>query len=357
MGLIRFMLAYSVVAAHFSYFHLPTMVGGEVAVQGFFIISGFYMALILNTQYTSIKSFLINRLLKLYPPYFFVSIIALIIACIQPSDLPNLFDLPQPLIAYIIFTNATMLFQDVSMFIGLNNGHTTFVGHYSNSSPEIWRYLLIPQAWTLGVEISFYALAPWIFKRNFKFIFPIFLASLFVRLSLHTMGKVDDPWSYRFFPTELAFFMLGAMSYTFYNCVEKIGNDKLIQSLGKICATFLLAFMLYFPHISATYEFKKGIFFTILFISIPFIFYTTKNFKFDRFIGELSYPLYLIWGIGFVFSSWIADHTSGFQGNRYYEGMIFLVFCAVGVLFIHKFIEQPVDKIRQKLKAQTRNLI
>ena len=48
MGLLRLILAISVVIWHSSPIFGISLVGGQAAVQAFYIISGFYMALILN---------------------------------------------------------------------------------------------------------------------------------------------------------------------------------------------------------------------------------------------------------------------------------------------------------------------
>ena len=54
MGTIRFLLAVSVVVFHAKRPLLGlTLVEGTVAVQLFFIISGFYMALVLTEKYTA----------------------------------------------------------------------------------------------------------------------------------------------------------------------------------------------------------------------------------------------------------------------------------------------------------------
>lgn len=53
MGLIRILLAISVIIAHSESIFGLDMVGGVIAVQSFFMISGFYMALVLTEKYTS----------------------------------------------------------------------------------------------------------------------------------------------------------------------------------------------------------------------------------------------------------------------------------------------------------------
>jgi peptidoglycan/LPS O-acetylase OafA/YrhL len=51
MGILRFILALSVVIFHAGACWGVKMVQGQVAVQAFYLISGFYMALILNGKY------------------------------------------------------------------------------------------------------------------------------------------------------------------------------------------------------------------------------------------------------------------------------------------------------------------
>src|SRR5690349_4745024 len=75
MGLVRVALALAVVLSHLppATFHF---ISGGLAVQGFFIISGFYMALVLSGKYASAGIFYSNRLLRLMPGYFVMMVIA-----------------------------------------------------------------------------------------------------------------------------------------------------------------------------------------------------------------------------------------------------------------------------------------
>ena len=82
MGLLRLLLAAAVVAEHSTPICGLTFTGGHLAVRLFFIISGFYMALILTTKYTADHPkrfwfFISNRFLRIYPCYYVVLLLSL----------------------------------------------------------------------------------------------------------------------------------------------------------------------------------------------------------------------------------------------------------------------------------------
>ena len=75
MGIIRFLLAASVICAHFGGIYGNNLIGGALAVQSFFLLSGFYIVLILEENFSvksfqEYKSFLSSRLFRLYPAYW-----------------------------------------------------------------------------------------------------------------------------------------------------------------------------------------------------------------------------------------------------------------------------------------------
>jgi peptidoglycan/LPS O-acetylase OafA/YrhL len=59
------------------------MIGAAGAVQGFYVISGFYMALVLNEKYPPGRAgygeFISQRLLRLLPAYWFCLIAAIVL--------------------------------------------------------------------------------------------------------------------------------------------------------------------------------------------------------------------------------------------------------------------------------------
>jgi peptidoglycan/LPS O-acetylase OafA/YrhL len=72
MGTLRFLLALSVVMDHAGPVLGVRLLPGRVAVEIFFAISGFYMAMILSGKYATAKSFYVSRFLRLYPVYVIV---------------------------------------------------------------------------------------------------------------------------------------------------------------------------------------------------------------------------------------------------------------------------------------------
>jgi len=75
MGILRTILAIAVVVYHSYKIFGLRMCGGQVAVETFYMISGFYMALILNEKYVgkgSYKKFISSRFFIKFTVYWFV---------------------------------------------------------------------------------------------------------------------------------------------------------------------------------------------------------------------------------------------------------------------------------------------
>lgn len=306
MGLIRFLLAISVLIAHsYPIFGLK-LLGGEGAVQAFYIISGFYMSFILNEKYIgnngSYKLFITNRLLRLYPAYWVVLLLAVVVAFItliqsngadfgklQPYKEYAAYMNPISLI-FLVLTNLLMIFQDTVMFLGLDtsNGFLFFTTNFRLTDPPLYGFLLVPQAWTIGLEIVFYLIVPFLAKKKWWIIGVLILASVLLRLFLYQNGLKHDPWTYRFFPTEIVFFLLGILSYKTYRKVQKFKpNTALLYTLFGL----ILCFTILFDRI--TMPGKSYMYLVTFSACMPFIFILSKKWKYDRYLGELSYPIYI----------------------------------------------------------------
>lgn len=308
MGFLRLLLAVCVIASHSNGILGLHLIGGELAVQSFFIISGFYMTMILNEKYNSYNLFISSRFIRIYPLYIITLLFSFIIGLIflksniKPEGLLNYYNtyvnsLSISTILILAITNIFIFFQDIIMFLGINhlNGNVFFTANFQNSNPPLYLFLLIPQAWSISIEMFFYLLAPFIVKRKLIVILLLISISLFIRLYLASAyNLVNDPWSYRFFPSEIVFFLLGTLCYKIYisNWLTKITNKQIYMG----CLLLILITVLYNPlnRFLFNVNFPYVIYIVLIFFLIPLLFKLTKNWKFDKLIGELSYPVYLI---------------------------------------------------------------
>jgi len=306
MGVLRLFLALSVVIGHSSSIFGYNFIGGELAVKSFYIISGFYMSLVLNEKYinkkNSYKLFITSRFLRLYPVYWIVLFLTILFNLIFyycfRSDIYSYYifylnfynSMNIGTFLFLMFTNIFLFFQDIVMFLGLDisTGSIFFTENYQKTNPQLFRFLFIPPAWTIGIELTFYLIAPFIVRRNWKTIIVLILASLILRFYLYHRGLDFDPWTYRFFPTELVFFLLGNISYLILKKIRTM-NIKLVYS--NLLVAILLIFTLFYNYLPIPY--KMVVYLTCFFVLLPFVFNKTMNWKWDIYIGELSYPIYI----------------------------------------------------------------
>jgi peptidoglycan/LPS O-acetylase OafA/YrhL len=300
MGVIRVLLAIAVVLVHVGGVWGYQMIDGVIAVQAFYIISGFYMSLIINEKYNQKKSyglFISNRLLRIFPTYFLIAIITILVITIlnNTGNKQEFFtkfpDLSFGSKAFILFVNTFIIGQDVAMFVGLDaSGSIHFVRHYLLSTPPVFTLLICPAAWSLGVELMFYLVAPFLVKRKIQVILFLMFLSLVLRLIIYKTGHYYDPWTYRFFPTELLFFLLGNISYRIY---KRLIGYKRTPKIGMYSMFGFILCIILFRYIPGSYEIKQYLFYVLFTFFVAAIFIYTKNNPVDRFIGELSYPIYL----------------------------------------------------------------
>jgi peptidoglycan/LPS O-acetylase OafA/YrhL len=360
MGIIRLILALSVVATHCGAFFDLRLVGGKVAVQAFYIISGFYMSLILNEKYigqnASYKLFLSNRFLRLFPIYWVIlilTVLAYVYVHFNPdsgveSVFANYAYLQTNILsfAFLGLSNLFIFGQDIVMYLGVSadNGALFFTKNFHETSPQLYTFLFLPQAWTLGIELSFYLVAPYILRRGIKPVILIIAASFALRLILmYGLGLDKDPWTHRFFPTELMFFLFGYLSYIMYKRVKANPVSKEI-SLGTLALVLVstLAFQfapgLRLPFVP--FSLKEIYYFTLITFAIPILFNYFKSNKLDYKIGEWSYPVYI--SHMFVF---LMVKLSGitFLNN----GIAVAVLSILLSIVLIRFVADPIEKLRQ----------
>lgn len=345
MGIIRFLLALAVVSAHCNSHPLLGLVGVETAVQTFFVVSGFYMAMIISSYKTK-RDFWISRYLRLYPTYIICASLVLFLLPGFNHYFESIRSLPWDAIAFLIFTNITIFFQDVTMFLGVNQEGLFFIKNFSDSHPPLHMFLLVPQGWSLGLEISFYILSPFVLNKKSRTIFAFLFASEIVRFMLIAYCCSRDPWSYRFFPSELSTFLLGSLAYRLFIAYK----PTYLELKQKIQFVFILLFLFVFEFVPIDYDVKKVAFVICFAWCVGSVFYCTKNSKLDSFLGALSYPIYVchLFVIGYLLPKLNLPMPDGGLATTILAFSVVVVFS----IMLYVVVEKPIDIFRHKFKIQ-----
>ena len=311
MGLTRFWLALFVIGAHMGHPSYLPFLPGDLAVQCFYMVSGFYMALILteNPEYLSKKVFFINRFARIFSTYY---VMLLFVAVCRFNEI-RAFNFSNLGIGSIILTTFSNIFVFGSNLVMFTANQNSFPGisltsNFRNSDPELNSFLLIPQAWSLPVELIFYLLIPFIIMRK-RYLFIVFLLSVLSRVLTYYHFGAQDPWTYRFLPNELSVFILGVFSYKLLakNSLMKlmVDNRMVIGRLKLPIAYFGTYFLfLFYQRIYGIFpdhlkekevfiQLRPLLLAILLFFALPLLFNFTKESRFDRKIGDLSFGIYL----------------------------------------------------------------
>jgi peptidoglycan/LPS O-acetylase OafA/YrhL len=327
MGVLRILLAMSVVAAHSA--DVPKLlqfVGGELAVQIFFVISGFYMQLILSEgRYARARDFYTSRALRLFPAYLVVAALALLFA--PAHFFQNFAAHRADLTGLLILSNLTIFLQDFVVFL-------------STTEAPVYQSLLVPQAWTLALELYFYILAPSLARLSTRWLIALAAASIGLRLFAYSEGFDAGFWTYRFFPFEIALFLIGMLSNRAYRAIHWNAVGGTIQKMvATACAVLMLASAWLLAGVPSKFTFIIA---AATACALPFLFKLFEHNRSDAFIGELSYPLYIVHLFAIQhLASRMTDSTPSF--------LLSMSVSLISALAILLLIDNRMDKFRHKL--------
>src|SRR5579872_5879951 len=183
MGIIRILLALSVLVFHSAPIFGFGMMDGLVAVKGFFVISGSYMALILNEKYKGknggYRLFITNRFLRIYPIYWIVLIFTIIFGyywAYNGAAMQTIVPLNFHPRGFFLYDTPLGIIRDMSLLIR---------GDYIN--PLKFKLPIVAPAWTLILELLFYICAPFLVKRKWWLLLFIISLSFGLRFFMYTL--------------------------------------------------------------------------------------------------------------------------------------------------------------------------
>lgn len=309
------------------------------AVNAFYVVSGFYMALVLNEKYAvpaDNLTFYINRFLRLYPAFLVGLALAIGFNLIWAHDwtrgvLPTLSPIGK---AYFLFSNFTMFGLDITrVWCFPANSHGCVYPDLIN--------LNVP-SWTISVEIAFYCIAPFILRSLHRVI-------IFTLLGAVYLAGVEMLVSYGIIPSgsarpgghelryfsplaAMVFFGLGAMAY-------HVRTAKNVAPLNYVLALLAVFVMMqsgtYLPWWAAV----------LLAGAAPILFDLTRNNRLDRAIGELSYPVYILHYP--ILLGLLATY-----GNGVWTTVAVVVITLILSAIVYYVIDRPVDQWRSAIASR-----
>jgi len=366
MGALRLILAVAVVLEHTAYVG-PRLMRGFEAVHIFFLISGFYMCMVLRRKYgcsgDGIKLFYINRFLRLYPTYFIVvcASVAWYGFCIwstKGGGSPNAVMELRDLLTTVQFLglqvlNFSLLGVDLpAWFNVLSGGVLELAGPTEGPIKGCGGYWLgyglwVKPAWTIGCEIWFYLIAPLVLlskpwaRITCAGTLSAILSFLFASYFLYSGYFMWFFWFWCF-----ALGMLGFLVY------EIVGIDirKYFGMQRWAPTLFIVSILSFFtiPYLLGM-RVPQWLSPSMAGLTIPVLFEVSKSNTIDRILGEFSYPVY-------------CTHMLAAEFNQTLIGLLklnwdWLVWMNIGstlglsaaCVFI---IEKPFEKIRAEIAGK-----
>lgn len=342
MGLFRFLFALSIVIFHLGFFSTYNIGTDSIAVLSFFIISGFYMSLILNEKYSSNKSFYINRFLRIFPIYWGSLAIFVILAAFksfsgQESALSHyLAYYPSSSYFQFLVDSINFILRNILLIVNLD---------YFYKPQATSGFLFIQQAWTLQIELLFYLIAPFLVRINFKNLFILISIYMITLYSLVLPQSILPPGSLSYmFSIYFIYFVLGIFSYKIYSFIKKKRIPKFVPASAFILMTLYLLTYHFIPirYPLDSFNIPDFFYFSLFILSVPFIFIFSKNLPFDSFIGSLSYPIYIFHIISIKIGNVI------FPQKSMMNSVFVLVFSIGAAILMFLYIEKPINKFRQR---------
>jgi peptidoglycan/LPS O-acetylase OafA/YrhL len=323
LGTLRLILAIAVALSHAN-LRIAGLNPGVIAVVGFYLISGYVMAGLMRRHYAGAAhalAFYQDRAWRLLPQYFFYALLTLLWMRVTQAS------------TYFLSRSPTAL--DL-----LNNLLVLPLNYYMFNASD--RFTLIPPAWSLGAEMQFYLLAPFmlIWPRRLLIVgllgLTVYLAAL--------VGLINSDWfGYRLLPGLLLFFLLGAW-------LQRLHQQRQFRhALAVVVAVITLAALgLGLLHQSGTlrqpYNFETllGL---MLGIALLHTLASRPRSLWDDLAGDISYGVFL--------NHFLVLWTLYPQGLAAAQMPGFVALCVLLSWATQRYIERPLLKHRQALRSPT----
>jgi peptidoglycan/LPS O-acetylase OafA/YrhL len=351
---MRFLLAAAVVFQHSTTPGNLPLVDGHQAVRLFYIISGFYMALILGKKYPlhrrGLWIFYTNRGARIFSIYWVVLLGAFAfygLALIWTHRMPERLQWYSVLkggghggfLAGLGLSQLVLFGLDGFSLFDFQGSTLGFGGTVPGGRTAGF-LCLVPQAWTLAVELMFYLVAPWIIRIRSRWLATLCALGIALRMMLAIWKPQESlALNYYWFPLQMPFFVMGILSYRWMKISTNFWNKRGTSKPARVLAYALILGYGWFPAGLASILSCVG-----MMLFIPALFEIQE--KTGKFLGELSYPIYVV----HILAKWMILGVQGVEqgGQNQVSGLLLLVVSLFAAIGIEAMIGNRVEEWRSK---------
>jgi peptidoglycan/LPS O-acetylase OafA/YrhL len=355
MGIFRFLLAALVVLFHFG--GLGWIVG-RIAVFAFYGISGFLIFQVLDRVYLSeprgIPRFFCNRFVRLVPLYLVYTVLTLAMvrglgpqAIVDPAGRRILQDVDRGSVELLI--ESATFGPDAEMV---------------DSMPVLqFTPMLIPQGWSIGVEGTFYLLAPLVVlttrRRSWWIAAWIGVGLLAFLWGVRTAGMDLDRFQVVVYKNAVASAVVFFMGGAFYYLRRRWGQPLPLAAIAIPMLAWVAVVTVPSLSLGVGPERSAGVFsqylwLTLLLAGLVSLTHVKKLRAFDVNAGNLCYGVYLNhFLVGGLLLRAGATNYLGLPGALPF-GFAVLVGSTVLAYVTYRLVEHPFDRVRARVRGEYR---
>ena len=319
---------------------IPFIFNGRDAVSFFFVLSGFVLSYkyIVLKQPLDIRKFYVQRIFRLWPPFFVCMVLIALSWMSGKWDMKN--------IVYVFVLNKTHFWDEASLL----KVHLQY----------------FRAGWTLAVELAISFLIPFLIliaNKNIKLLFWLVIAFLLVQ---GIMGY----WYLFHFHFTLGILISGYFGY--------IHSDEFKASRIYRSRHIILVFAVFFfslRHIDGILHFNEKYHLLTLFDKIDFFHYSgaasflflvliicspktqkVLNNRILVFLGKISYGIYLMhWLLRLIIIKFVPDidqHIHNLKASYMISFIVYIASTVVLAILLHYIVELPFIRLGKKIAAR-----
>ncbi|RJF99363.1 acyltransferase family protein [Noviherbaspirillum saxi] len=318
LGTFRLLLALLVALSHAGV-AISGLNPGVVAVVCFYLISGYVMTGLLRSHYASlprVPAFYLDRALRLFPQYLVIAALTLSWFALSGGRTDFLQHAPN---WHDLFNNLVVVPLNYFMFNGSD------------------QFTLVPPAWSLGAEIQFYLLIPFLLLWRLRLL--TFAVGLVV-FGMAAWGMLNtDTFGYRLLPGVLVFFLIGSALY------EVRGGGRAVSIvIGGIAIAALAWFILgTYERLPLLYNRETLLGMAIGLPALYLLGRLPQHWLDDR-LGDLSYGVFL--------NHFLVQWTGIGQPSGMVGMSLYLLASLLIAALTQGLVERPVLRLRRRLRVK-----